>query len=177
MRPGDQFELPGEGEAFHITRSPSHGDPALQLTWTLQPGKPGPPVHVHPGDDEILRVLEGTARVKLGDELHLLPAGKSLRMPAGVPHQIRGHGDTPLVVQVTYAPGHGFERLLDIMQRGGFRGFAATCQFVTRNPRVLRPAHVGIRIFMRVVGALGWLVGVRAGVTRDPAVSPPSRAA
>ena len=174
MNPGDHFELPGEGEAFHVKRSPSHGDPALQFDWTLQPKKPGPPVHAHPDEDEIVRVVEGTARVRLGDEIQLVDAGKSLRIPAGTPHQIRGHGDTPLVIQVTYSPGHGFEQVLDLMQRGGFRGFAAMCQFVTANPQILRPYHLGIRVFMRVVGGLGRLVGVRAPAARAPTSAPQS---
>lgn len=177
MKPGDHFELPAEGEAFHVKRSPSHGAPALQFDWTLQPNKPGPPVHTHPDEDEIVRVLEGTARVRLGAELHLLPAGKSMRLPAGTPHQIRGHGGTPLVAQVTYAPGHGFEQVLDLMQRGGFRGFAVMCQFVTANPQILRPHHLGIRVFMRVVGGLGRLVGVRAPTARAiPAATTPGTA-
>lgn len=166
MKPGESFALPAEGEAFHVKRSAHNGDPALQFDWTLEPGKSGPPIHVHPEDDEIVRVLEGTARIQLGDDVHLVEAGKSMRLPAGIRHQVRAHGNARLVAQVTSSPGHGFEQILDIMQDGGFRGFAATCLFVTANPRILRPHHWGIRVFMRVVGSLGWLVGVRAPASR-----------
>lgn len=166
MQVGEKFELPGEGEAFLIKRSALNGDAALQFDWTLEAGKPGPPMHVHPEEDEIIRVIEGTARVRLDGEVRVLNAGESLRMPAGVPHQIRGEGKTRLIVQVTYAPGAGFERLLDVMRIGGFRGFSAMCQFVSQNPHVLRPSHVGIRLFMRLVGGLGWLFGVRAPAAR-----------
>jgi mannose-6-phosphate isomerase-like protein (cupin superfamily) len=162
MKVGESFALPGEGEAFHIKRSAHHGDPALQFDWTLEPGRPGPPLHVHREDDEIVRVLEGTARIQLGTDIHLVSAGTSMRLPAGIQHRIRGHGDQRLVVQVTSSPGYGFEQILDILQCGGFRGFAAMCQFVPANPQILRPQSFGIRAFMRVVGALGWIVGVRA---------------
>jgi hypothetical protein len=118
-----------------------------------------------------VRVLEGTARVQLGTDVHLLSAGKSMRLPAGIPHQVRAHGAQQLVAQITSSPGYGFEQILDLLQRGGFRGFAAMCQFVPANPQILRPQSVGIRAFMRVVGGLGWLVGVRAPPER-PAPRP-----
>lgn len=162
MKVGESFALPAEGESFHVKRSAHHGDPALQFDWTLEPGRSGPPRHVHPEDDEIVRVLEGTARVQLGTDVHLLSAGKSMRLPAGIPHQVRAHGNQRLVAQVTSSPGYGFEQILDILQRGGFRGFAAMCQFVPANPQILRPQSWGIRAFMRVVGCLGWIIGVRA---------------
>lgn len=179
MKVGESFALPAEGETFLVKRSSHHGDPALQFDWTLDPGRSGPPVHVHPEDDEIVRVLEGTARIQLGTDVHLVSAGKSMRLPAGIPHQIRAHGDQRLVAQVTSSPGYGFEQILDTLQRGqrgGFRGFAAMCQFVPANPHILRPQFWGIRAFMRVVGCLGWIIGVRAPTALRPPRPDPANA-
>lgn len=69
------------------------------------------PVHVHAREDELLLVLEGRLRVRLGPGEHRLASGDVLRLPRGVPHALRL--DTPSARLLTiYCPG-GFERYLE----------------------------------------------------------------
>lgn len=161
MRKGDVIDQPGEGERFEILRSARHDGAPLQFEWTLQPGKPGPPEHIHPHDDEIIKVLAGRARITLDGDVHLVEAGSSMRLPAGVPHQIRGDGDEPLRCRVTSDQGHGFETVLDLLAEGGFRGFAKAAQYIDRHPETLVQTQRHIRAVVWSIGKLGWLFGHR----------------
>jgi quercetin dioxygenase-like cupin family protein len=46
----------------------------------------GTPLHVHPNQDEIFYVMEGSYRFKAGDDLFELAAGDSIFLPRNVPH-------------------------------------------------------------------------------------------
>ena len=48
--------------------------------------KGGPPLHVHPHQDEIFYVLVGEYRFQVGDEKHEIKAGDTIFMPRNVPH-------------------------------------------------------------------------------------------
>ncbi|HUH00956.1 MAG TPA: cupin domain-containing protein [Kofleriaceae bacterium] len=161
MRKGDVIEQPSEGERFEILRSAHNDGGPLQFEWTLQPGKPGPPEHYHPHEHEIIKVLSGRARITLDGEVIILEAGKSLRMPAGVPHQIRVDGDEPLRCRCTSDQGLYFERILDLLSEGGFKGFSKAAQFINKNPDALVQTQRHIRAVVWSVGKLGWLLGHR----------------
>lgn len=49
----------------------------------------GPPLHLHPAQDEVFIVDEGEYRFQCGEEQHLLRAGDSVFLPRGVPHTFR----------------------------------------------------------------------------------------
>jgi mannose-6-phosphate isomerase-like protein (cupin superfamily) len=61
-----------------------------------QPGIGAPP-HLHVVE-EVLRVIEGTATVVIGDEQATLQAGDAVTIPAGVVHGFTNTGTTPLRV-------------------------------------------------------------------------------
>jgi quercetin 2,3-dioxygenase len=46
----------------------------------------GPPLHVHPEQDEVFFVLEGQYRFRCGDEVHELGVGDFIFLPRNVPH-------------------------------------------------------------------------------------------
>ncbi len=48
--------------------------------------KGGPPMHIHPHQDEIFYILVGQYRFQVGDEKHELTAGDAIFMPRNVPH-------------------------------------------------------------------------------------------
>jgi mannose-6-phosphate isomerase-like protein (cupin superfamily) len=59
--------------------------------WQDAGAPPGPPrwiapLHLHRNDDEAWYVLEGTLRVKMGDEEVELRAGAGVLVPRGTPH-------------------------------------------------------------------------------------------
>jgi mannose-6-phosphate isomerase-like protein (cupin superfamily) len=49
-------------------------------------GPGGPPLHVHPDQDEVFIVEEGSYRFQCGDETFALAAGDSIFLPRNVPH-------------------------------------------------------------------------------------------
>ena len=57
-------------------------------------GKP-PPKHFHPQQDERFEVMEGTLRVKIGDDDLRLSPGDEIVIPRGVTHQMWNPGDVP----------------------------------------------------------------------------------
>jgi quercetin dioxygenase-like cupin family protein len=75
-------------------------------------GPPGdtPPLHVHHEEDEAFHLLEGSARIHVGEEVHELRAGDSLLAPKGVPHTYIA-GDQGARWLVTTSPGD-FERFV-----------------------------------------------------------------
>jgi quercetin dioxygenase-like cupin family protein len=64
----------------------------------------GPPRHVHPDDDELVFVLEGSIEYQVGDETAHATDGGTVYLPRGVPHSWRTTEETRRL-QVTYRPG------------------------------------------------------------------------
>ena len=46
----------------------------------------GPPLHMHPKQDEIFFIMEGDYTFKVGDELYKLTKGDTIFLPRNVPH-------------------------------------------------------------------------------------------
>ena len=52
--------------------------------------------------DAMVTVLEGTGRFTVGGEAHLLSAGESIVMPAGVPHAVFGQERFKMLLTVVF---------------------------------------------------------------------------
>lgn len=48
--------------------------------------KGGPPLHVHPNQDEIFFIVQGEYLFKVGDDTHQLKAGDTIFLPRNIPH-------------------------------------------------------------------------------------------
>jgi mannose-6-phosphate isomerase-like protein (cupin superfamily) len=72
-------------------------------------GFPGPPLHVHPGFDELFFVLDGELTFQIRGKLKTVAAGEWLLAPRGVPHTFANHGDLPARALIAVTPA-GFER-------------------------------------------------------------------
>jgi quercetin dioxygenase-like cupin family protein len=59
---------------------------------TAAPGE-GPPLHLHQGEDELIYILEGEFRIKLGGEMIEAPTGSCVFIPRGTPHTWQNVGD------------------------------------------------------------------------------------
>jgi mannose-6-phosphate isomerase-like protein (cupin superfamily) len=78
------------------------------VDYTAPPGFAGPPLHVHPGFDEVFLVLEGVLTALIGDVTHEVGPGCTVFVPGDAPHTFTNATDEPLRVLVVLAPG-GFE--------------------------------------------------------------------
>jgi quercetin dioxygenase-like cupin family protein len=92
----------------HLGGDDTNGSLAL-LEFSVAPGYPVPPPHVHEREDELTFVVEGTLEVRVGDETHVVSAGRSVFKPRGIPHAFAVVGDEPVRFLETLTPA-GFER-------------------------------------------------------------------
>jgi quercetin dioxygenase-like cupin family protein len=78
------------------------GGALAMLEWTgAAPG--GPPLHVHPDQDEVFLVCEGRYRFQCGDGHFELEAGDTIFLPRAVPHTFAQLTPTGRLVY-SYAP-------------------------------------------------------------------------
>ncbi|MEA2467213.1 MAG: hypothetical protein QOJ57_1339 [Thermoleophilaceae bacterium] len=87
-------------------------------------GFPGPPLHVHPGFDEVFVVLSGMLAVRVGDEVHEVVAGRTAYVGGSTPHTFANPSGEPVRFMVAIAPG-GFEEYFRAMAAGDEEGAAA----------------------------------------------------
>ena len=82
-----------------------------------EPGD-GTPLHVHQKEDEYLFVLEGTARVAVGDKVFDAEAGTMVTLPKNIPHAWGNRSDLRLRIAGICYPG-GIEEAPRIVAGGG----------------------------------------------------------
>ena len=70
---------------------------------TIGPGEDAGPEEVHAGD-QVIYVIEGEARVRLGPATHTAGPGACVMIPAGTRHHVENTGRTPLFCLTVYAP-------------------------------------------------------------------------
>jgi quercetin dioxygenase-like cupin family protein len=78
---------------------------ALTAAEAVSPAGEGPPLHVHPEQDETIYTVEGTFLVKLGDELIEAPPRSLIFIPRGTPHTWQAIGEAPGRFVFTMTPG------------------------------------------------------------------------
>ena len=79
---------------------------AKQISMGINISEPGSgiPMHFHTDSEEVLYVVEGTGRLKCGDEEADICPGTAFFSPLGVPHEVRNTGDIPLKIVWAYGP-------------------------------------------------------------------------
>jgi mannose-6-phosphate isomerase-like protein (cupin superfamily) len=93
------------GMRWEITHSSEEtcGEMFRCMNW-LDPRMPGPPPHVHPGQEESFEVFEGTLDVFVDGKWTQLHAGETATVPAGVPHTLRNATDETVKVATAIKP-------------------------------------------------------------------------
>lgn len=98
-----------------VVEGPTPDDPETepwQATMGFGPGFAGPPVHIHPHQQESYQVLSGMLDVFLGGQWRELGPGASVTVPAGVPHTIRNLHDTEMRALNVHDPALDFPRYM-----------------------------------------------------------------
>jgi quercetin dioxygenase-like cupin family protein len=70
----------------------------------IAPGRRNP-VHYHPNCEEVLTMLSGVGRHRLGDEFVELRAGMTIRIPANVQHNMENIGVEPIACLIVFSTG------------------------------------------------------------------------
>lgn len=71
----------------------------------LPPGGKTTP-HDHPGTEEIYYILEGAARMQIGEDVHMVGPGDAIAIPPGAIHTIQNTGSITLKFLCCCAPGY-----------------------------------------------------------------------
>lgn len=68
----------------------------------------GPPLHIHPAQDEFFHVIQGDYRFQVGEDVFLVTTGDTIFLPRGVPHAFI-QLSTAARMLVTYQPAGDME--------------------------------------------------------------------
>jgi mannose-6-phosphate isomerase-like protein (cupin superfamily) len=121
----------GEGETLR-----AHGNLLVMKTvsprvsvidYTAPAGFPGPPLHVHPGFDEVFFVLEGSLSIRVSDQVTELGPGASATVHGQTPHTFANESPTPVRFVLICAPG-GFEDYFRALAGGDTDAVAAVSE-------------------------------------------------
>ena len=88
------------GRFFEVLQETAQSQTAVM---TIAPGEDAGPEEVHAGD-QIIYVIEGEARVRLGEATQSTGPGACVMIPAGTRHHVENTGRTPLFCLTVYAP-------------------------------------------------------------------------
>jgi quercetin dioxygenase-like cupin family protein len=75
---------------------------------------PGPPLHVHHGEDECLYVIDGHLLVQLGEQRHDLAPGCFAWLPRQIPHAFANGSDSPVRILGVIVPGGAEEMFAEL---------------------------------------------------------------
>ena len=88
------------GRYFEVMQDTGRSQTAVM---TIPPGEDAGPAEVHVGD-QIIYVIEGRARVRVGDVESEAGPGACVMIPAGTRHHVENSGTAPLFCLTIYAP-------------------------------------------------------------------------
>jgi quercetin dioxygenase-like cupin family protein len=81
---------------------------------TIPPGSNVPPPHSHSGNEELVYVLEGTLRYRVGSETRDLGPGQSTHTPRGTVHGFSNPFDRPARALIILSPDIGAQYFRDV---------------------------------------------------------------
>jgi quercetin dioxygenase-like cupin family protein len=91
---GLSVENPTGGYTTFKAMAEASGGALTAIRGEAAPGE-GPPLHVHPDQDELIYTVEGLYRVQLGDARFDAPPGSFFFIPRGTAHTWQNVGTTP----------------------------------------------------------------------------------
>jgi mannose-6-phosphate isomerase-like protein (cupin superfamily) len=109
--PENVLEFPPDvGLTFIITKSTADtAGEYVEIEGSMRAHSDGPPVHIHPHQEETYQVVSGTADVFLNGRWHQVQAGESLTVPRGAPHTIKNGHDEDVRAMNWHRPAMRFE--------------------------------------------------------------------
>ena len=110
-----QLDENPEKIVFKILMRAADTGGGVGLIEEVTPPNQGPPLHIHDKAGEFFRVIAGTYKFKVGDEIIDASAGDTAYVPAGTPHCFVNAGTTPGRLFIGFAPG-GAEALFDFVE-------------------------------------------------------------
>jgi mannose-6-phosphate isomerase-like protein (cupin superfamily) len=111
---GETIRNPATGETltFLVTAADSGGR-LLQVDVLMEPGRPGPPAHVHRTISERHDVREGRLGITMAGDERVIAAPGGIEIPRGTPHTFRVVGEDSVRTVVDYAPPGRYEDFIE----------------------------------------------------------------
>ena len=109
---------PAVGMRFHFTQTAEDtGGAYLEAEQIIAPFDEGPPVHLHPHQEDRYTVLSGTLDVYVDGKLHYVGAGETLAVPRGTPHTLKNsHGEEVRLIN-RHTPAMNFQSMMATLHR------------------------------------------------------------
>lgn len=95
-----------------ISGKDTDGDLAVFEQTGLTPNG-GPPLHIHPNQDEWFYVIEGNYRFQVGDDIYQMKAGDTIFLPRNVPHAFIQLTENGKMI-VSYLPAGKMEAFFEV---------------------------------------------------------------
>ena len=93
----------------------------------IGPGEAGPPMHIHPRQQETYNVLEGEALFMLNGKELIVKEGETVEIPANTPHTFKNNTINWLKMRDTHQPALTFEEMMrelhGLVHSGKIKGF------------------------------------------------------
>lgn len=78
----------------------------------LKPGADGPPIHTHPEQEELFKVVRGQLEVYVKDKWHTLKAGEEIFVSKKTPHSYRSRHAQECLFEFTLTPIRHFSEMM-----------------------------------------------------------------
>jgi quercetin dioxygenase-like cupin family protein len=176
-RAGDVIENPTTGEriTFARTVSDTQGE-LLAFEYLVPPRTPGPPLHVHPYQEErFVEVLSGVLNARLGNDERRIGNGVTFTVSPGTPHTWRNEGTEEVRMLVEIRPAMRMEEVFETtfaLARDGktdARGVptnppqaAVTAREYSDELRLAQPPFAGQRVLLGLLAPVCRLLGYHA---------------
>lgn len=116
MRPDETIEAPTMGQRVTcLSNTASTGGELLRFEFWMRGGASPPPLHVHPRQEERIKVVDGKVRSLSGGVERVLGPGDAICTPPGEPHTIGPEGEDAVEMTVEFRPALGFEGFIERM--------------------------------------------------------------
>jgi mannose-6-phosphate isomerase-like protein (cupin superfamily) len=111
FRPGEGENLEIGGSVLSFKATAKSDAPVSIFESRIEPGFPGPPLHVHNELHDIFFIVEGTLTMQVEDEVIEAPAGTFVHVHPKTPHTFANRSDETVRVFSVFGPP-GFEDYL-----------------------------------------------------------------
>lgn len=130
---------PGRDLIFKVTGDDTKG--AFDFFIVEVAPQSGPPLHVHHEQEEVIYVLKGRYKIRVGDDIVYCDEGGFAYLPAGLPHAFFNLTDEGGEIIVVYTPGgcHRFYEELGPAARGGADRETLAAIFASHGMTLLGP--------------------------------------
>ena len=152
----------------------STGGELFRFEFWMRGGARAPPLHVHPRQEERIRVLSGSVRSISGGIERVLGTGETVVSPPGEPHTVGPAGDTAVEMLVEFRPALGFEAFvertfaLDRAGRLNAKGQGNPLRVATARPHDARSSTYPASPSARSERYSAHWIGLADGSTRAP---------